>query len=128
MHVQKLMINDKGSFERLDVWQLSFEIARLVFDATLNETFSKDYDLRSQIRRSAISISSNIAEGHERNYKKEYIRFLRISKGSAGELRSQLYLAYEYNHISTKELSVILKKIIIVSKKLSKLISYLESN
>ena len=56
---------------------------------------SKYYSLRDQIQRAAISIPSNIAEGFERNYSKDYIRFLFIAKGSAGELRTQLYLAIE---------------------------------
>ena len=79
-----------ASFEDLDVWQrscrLAVEICKLLKDC-------KDYALRDQMSRSAISIASNIAEGAERGSKAEFIRFLNIAKGSAAELRTQIYIA-----------------------------------
>jgi len=79
-----------GSFEDLEVWKracrLSVELYRLVGDC-------EDYALKDQMCRAAISIASNIAEGAERGSKAEFVRFLNIAKGSAAELRTQLYIA-----------------------------------
>jgi four helix bundle protein len=76
-------------FEDLEVWKLAFEIANQVYDLTLDERFSRDFALRDQMRRCAISVFSNIAEGFERDGNREFINFLSIAKGSCGELRSQ---------------------------------------
>lgn len=78
------------SFEELEVWQracrLSVEIYRLLIGC-------RDYGLRDQMTRAAVSIASNIAEGAERGSISEFIRFLFIAKGSAAELRTQVYIA-----------------------------------
>jgi len=78
------------NFEDLEVWQRGCRLTVQVYKAI---NHFKDYSLKDQIRRAAVSIPSNIAEGAERNYQKDFIRFLRISKGSTAELRTQLYLA-----------------------------------
>jgi len=73
-----------------------------------------DYGMKDQMTRSAVSISSNIAEGAERDSKQEFIRFLHIAKGSAAELRTQTYIAYKIgiiNNVIQKELTEELKKI-----------------
>jgi four helix bundle protein len=81
-----------ASFEELDVWRrgcrLAVETYKLLQDC-------KDFALKDQMTRAAISISSNIAEGAERGTDAEFIRYLRIAKGSAAELRTQLYIAHE---------------------------------
>ena len=78
------------SFEKLDVWKrscrLAVEVSRAVSDC-------RQYALRDQMQRAAISIPSNIAEGSERDSRQDFIRFLRIAKGSAAELRTQCYIA-----------------------------------
>jgi four helix bundle protein len=81
------------SFEDLEIWKLSSEVALEIYKITNNEKFNKDYGLKEQIRRAVISISSNIVEGFERNGNNEFTHFLRIAKGSTGEVRSQLYIA-----------------------------------
>ena len=85
------------SFEDLEVWKrgcrLAVEVCRTVGE-------SKQYALRDQMQRAAISISSNIAEGCERDSKLDFIRFLRIAKGSAAELRTQTYIALKLEMIS----------------------------
>ncbi|KPM46849.1 four helix bundle protein [Jiulongibacter sediminis] len=78
------------SFEDLTVYQNGLQLA---IDLYKKLAHSKEYSLKDQIFRSAVSIPSNIAEGFEREYNKEFIRFLRIVKGSSGELRTQIYIA-----------------------------------
>ncbi len=93
----------------------------------MSPLFSKDFGLRDQIRRVSVSISSNIAEGFERQTTKEFIRFLYIAKASAGEVRSQLYLAYDIEYIEKGEFEKIKLQVNEVSKLLSGLLKYLHS-
>ena len=78
------------TFEDLDVWKRGCQLA---VDVCVAVHDSRDYALRDQMQRSAISIPSNIAEGAERDSEGDFVRFLRISKGSCGELRTQLYIS-----------------------------------
>jgi len=87
------------SFEDLDVWKRSCQQA---VDVCLIVSEWKMFSLRDQMQRSAISVPSNIAEGQKRDSKKDFIRFLRISKGSNGELRTQIYIAQKLNLIDSK--------------------------
>jgi four helix bundle protein len=82
-----------NSFEEINSWKKARVFNKRIYEITDGVIFKKDYDLVRQIRRASISISSNIAEGYERNSDKEFIYFLYIAKASAGEVRSQLYLA-----------------------------------
>ena len=85
-----------SNFENLKVWHKAIELAVTIYGITSEKTqFQKDYSLKDQVRRASVSISSNIAEGDERDTNKESIRFLYISKGSLAELRTQLEIAYE---------------------------------
>lgn len=77
-------------FEEIEVWKLSRILVKEIYDITNAPAFSKDFGLKDQIRRSAVSIPCNISEGYERKSNTEFIRFLYISKGSAGEVRTQL--------------------------------------
>ncbi len=116
------------SFEEIISWQKARELNKDIYNITnKNNSFSKDFGLRDQIRRSSISISSNIAEGFERETTKEFIRFLYIAKASSGEFRSQLYLAFDLNYINKDEFSKLNLKVNEVSKLLSGLIKYLNS-
>lgn len=83
------------SFEEIKAWQKARKLNVDIYQQTSSGNFSKDYGLRDQIRRASISISSNIAEGFERDTLKDFIRFLYMAKASAAEVRSQLYLAYD---------------------------------
>lgn len=80
------------SFEDLDVWKKSCRLAVEIYEGLRD---CRDFGLKDQITRAAVSIASNIAEGSERDSKQEYIRFIHIAKGSAAELRTQLYIAGE---------------------------------
>ncbi|MBI5805485.1 four helix bundle protein [candidate division TA06 bacterium] len=90
-------------FEDITAWQKARELTKLVYEITKDGSFSKDFGLRDQIRRAAISMMSNIAEGFDRGGRKEFIQFLSIAKGSTGEVKSQLYIAVDQNYI-TKDL------------------------
>ncbi|MBZ4672981.1 MAG: wzd [Deferribacteraceae bacterium] len=86
------------SFKELNVWKESEELAVKIYKIT-NEIVVKDFGLFSQMRRSAVSIPSNIAEGYDRNSTKEFIRFLYIAKGSLNELTTQVDIAYDIGYI-----------------------------
>lgn len=107
------------NFENLEVWKLSRELTRKIYELTNNTRFSKDFALKDQIRRSSVSVLSNISEGYERDGNKELIQFLSIAKGSSGEVRSQLYIAMDQGYIE-ESLCV---KLIDSFKKLSIMIS-----
>ncbi len=113
------------SFEELDVWKNGKKFTVLIYKVTNSKTFSSDFSLRDQLRRASVSIISNIAEGFERNGNKEFIRFLKIAKGSAGEIRAQLYIAFELDYISNSEFKELYEEINLISKQLSSLITYL---
>lgn len=114
------------SFEEIIAWQKARELNAEIYRVTNNnEIFNKDYGLRDQIRRASISVSSNIAEGFERETTKEFIRFLYIAKASAGEFRSQLYLASDLGYISNVEFYSLNEKVNDISKLLSGFIKYL---
>ena len=117
-----------NSFEEIIAWQKARELNIKIYSLTnKNEPFKKDFGLRDQIRRSSISISSNIAEGFERQTTKEFIRFLYIAKASAGELRSQLYLASDLKYITSEGFEKLKLKVNEISKLISGLIKYLNT-
>ena len=87
-------------FEDLKVWRDARAFVAAIYKASSSELFARDFGSRDQIRRAAVSIMSNIAEGFERSSQKEVIRFLVIAKASAAEVRSQLYVAADLSYIS----------------------------
>ena len=91
-------------FEDLICWKKARELANFIFDVT-DAPWFKDYDLKRQIRRAAISPMSNIAEGFDRGTRAEFIDALFIGKGEVGEVRSQLYIAFDRAYITKEELA-----------------------
>ena len=87
------------SFEDIVVWQLGRELVLKIYALTRQGAFARDYGLKDQIQRAAVSVPSNIAEGFERDGNKEFVKFLYIAKGSIGEIRSQLYNARDLGYI-----------------------------
>jgi len=87
-------------FEDVEAWRLGRELTKKVYEASSRGSFSRDFGLRDQIRRAAVSVMSNIAEGFECGGDKEFRQFLSLAKGSAGELRSQLYVAVDVGLLS----------------------------
>lgn len=112
------------SYTDLDVWKNSRELVNLIYLTT--KLFPKDelYGLTSQMRRSAVSIPSNIAEGLGRNHSKDSIQFYFISRGSLYELETQTYLAFDQQLINQQELNSILEKITTCKKLLNGFINY----
>jgi len=115
------------SFEDLEVWQKARELCKYIFMLTQKDLFSRDYSLKDQIKRSSGSIMDKIAEGFERDGNKEFINFLTISKGSAGEVRSQAYRAFDYGYISNEECDFLIKESKSLSERIGKFISYLRN-
>jgi four helix bundle protein len=115
-------------FEDLKIWQIALKITKEIYDITSKKEFSKDFSLKDQIRRAIISVSSNIVEGFEKNNNNEFIRFLKIAKGSIGEVRNQLYIALAVNYINQEEFEKLNNELIELANQVGKFISYLETN
>jgi len=90
-------------FEQLIAWQKARELTKNIYLLTATERFSRDFGLRDQIQRAAVSIMSNIAEGFERAGKAEFHQFLVIAKGSCAEVRSQLYVALDTGYLTNDQ-------------------------
>ena len=90
-------------FEDIEAWKLGRELTRAIYKVSRGGEFGRDFVLRDQIRRAVISINSNIAEGFERGGNREFIQALAIAKGSAGEVRSQLYTALDESYVTQVE-------------------------
>jgi four helix bundle protein len=113
-------------FEDLNVWQDARQLVGAIYSTSKQRAFNQDFGLREQIRRAAVSTMSNIAEGFERGTRKEFIQFLNIAKGSNGEVRSQLHIALDQKYVSETEFVALRETAIVLSKKLSAFIRYLE--
>lgn len=107
------------SFESLEVWKRSSRLAVNIYQTLAN---CRDFGLKDQMTRAAVSVPSNIAEGYERGTNAEFIRFLNIAKGSAAELRTQLYIAKEIGVISKEEMATLAEETRGIGAMLSKLI------
>ena len=119
-------MNDK-SFENLQVWQDARLLVKSIYELTSLDNFKRDYGLKDQIQRAAISIMNNISEEFERDNNKEFRNFLSYSKGSAGEVRSMLYIALDLNYISKNEFDENYKKAINVITQISNFKKYLHN-
>ena len=115
-------------FRELKVWQESKILAVLIYKITQEGIFAKDYGLRDQIRRAAVSVPSNIAEGDERGSNKDAVRFFYIAKGSLAELETQLEIAYEIGYLEENKLNEMLDKTIHIGKMLGSLIKSRSKN
>jgi len=115
-------------FEDIKAWQEARELVKLVYKAIAsNNKFTKDFRLANQIQASAVSTMANIAEGFSRQSRKEFIQFLFISKGSAAEIQSHLYVALDLSYIDQKNFNEIYDRADKVSRMLSNFIKYLKS-
>jgi four helix bundle protein len=115
-------------FEEMEAWQKARRLCKEIYSATNVSPFSKDFELKNQIRASSGSIMDNIAEGFERGGRKEFIQFLGISKGSCGEVKSQLYRAFDNNYIKQEKFNTLFVLADDVSKMIAGLIQYLNGS
>jgi len=115
-------------FKELLVWQKASDLAVLIYKTTNENEFKKDFGLRDQVRRSAVSVPSNIAEGDERDTDKESVRFFYIAKGSLAELRTQMEIAYKIGYIDESQFKGIEDKAIEIGKMLGALIKSRSAN
>ncbi len=114
-------------FEELEVWKLSMELCTDIYKLTNTELFSKDFGLKDQIRRCSVSVPSNISEGFERDGKNQFLYFLQISKGSCGELRTQLKIANNLGYLDNIEFNNLNEKCLSTSKQIKGFIKYLKT-
>ena len=113
-------------FEDFEFWQCAREATRTIYRLTRGDRFRGDPDLVRQMRRAAVSVTSNIAEGYERDGRKEFINFLKIAKGSAGEIRSQLCVALDEEFIDEVQFGEAKAMWETISRKIAGLRNYLE--
>lgn len=105
-------------FEDIKAWQLARKLVREIYALTSDGKRRIDAGLKDQMRRSAVSAMANIAEGFERNSRKEFIQFLYIAKGSVGEVRSHMYITLDLGFFSKEDFD----KIFLLSEEISKII------
>ena len=111
-----------GDFQKLKVWKRAKDLAVSIYKTTDKGPLLKDYGLRDQVRRSAVSIPSNIAEGDELGTNRQAIKFFRISKGSAAELLSLAIIAHEIDYLTKPQFDQIKEECQAISSMLAKLI------
>jgi len=115
-------------FEDIQAWQEARKLVKMVYNLiNKSQKFTKDLRLASQIQAAAVSSMSNIAEGFSRKSHKEFIQFLFISKSSAAEVQSQLYVALDQGYITQSDFDLVYEQAEIVSKMVFSFISYLNS-
>jgi four helix bundle protein len=112
-------------FEDLEIWKLAEAQEKAIFQLTLDGLFSKDFGLRDQIRRSSSSVMDNAAEGFERGGRLEFRNFLSYSKGSNGEVRSQIYTANNRGYLTPEIFEQRILKNEEISIKINKMMEYL---
>ena len=114
-------------FEDIEAWKKTRELTKSIYKVSSKDKFSKDWTLRDQIRRAAISIVSNIAEGFDSGFSAEFARFLNISRRSASEVQSQLYIALDQMYISIEEFNALYGDTEEIRKMITGFIKYLKS-
>jgi len=115
-------------FEDIEAWQKARELAREIYAFSKGDTFARDFGLKDQIRRAAVSIMSNIAEGFERGGDKEFAQFIALAKGSSAEVRSQLYVALDQGYINQDTFDRLSKTTLQINRMLTGLMKYLRNS
>jgi four helix bundle protein len=115
------------TFEDIEAWKRGHRIAIEIYRITNTSGLKRDFGLRDQLQRSAVSVTSNIAEGFDRQGNKEFARFLRMSKGSSSELRSQVILAKDLGYLEEEKFRLLNQELIELNKMIGGLIKYLQS-
>lgn len=116
-----------GTYKDLTVWQKSIDLCEKIYKITEAFPKSEQFGISNQIRRNAVSVPSNIAEGYRRGHRAEYVQFLRVSYGSAAELETQLIIARNIGYMGSKDYEILNDLLLEILKMLNKLISTLKS-
>lgn len=114
------------AFEDINAWQSGRKLTRRIYRVSRQDSFARDFAWCDQIRRASISITSNIAEGFERNNNNEFLRFLSYAKGSAGEVRSQLYVALDEAYIDDPTFNDLYNLAVSTIRQIKGLVNYLD--
>ena len=114
-------MGSKG-FKDLAVWQNAKDLAVLIYRISNSDLKNVDFALKDQIRRSAVSVASNLAEGDERDTDKESVRYFFIAKGSVAEVRTQLQIAHESGHLNGAMYETLENEYATLGKRIGKLI------
>jgi len=115
-------------FEDIRAWQTARVLTRQIYEASNQGAFARDFGLRDQMRRAAVSIMSNVAEGFESDGQRQFIKYLGYAKGSAGEVRAQLYVALDAGYLDRHQFEQLFDLAEKCSRQLSKFIGYLKSH
>jgi four helix bundle protein len=113
------------TFEDLEVWQRSRNLNTEIYAHCRAGELARDFGLRNQLQRASVSIMTNIAEGYERNSRKEYIQFLGIAKGSAGETRSLIWTATDLGYIDGETAEGLIEELMQISRMIKGLMNSL---
>jgi four helix bundle protein len=117
-----------SKFEEIESWKKARRFTNEIYKITAIGSFARDFGLRDQIRRAAISVLSNIAEGFERGGDNEFLQFLSVAKGSCGEARAQLYVALDQGYISPAQFETLLTSAQEVGQLICGLMKYLRQS
>ena len=115
------------SFEEFDVYKKAIILTKVIFELVNDKNFEKEFEFKNQLKRAVISITNNIAEGSEYNNNRQFIRYLKYSKGSCAEVRSMLILARELNFCEGNKTQIGYDLSIEISQNISNFIKYLSS-
>lgn len=114
-------------FEDLDIWKKSVELYVDIFVVIENSGLKNDFSAKDQLKRATLSISNNIAEGFEYENNLQFVRFLRYSKGSAGEIRNMVTVFFMTGQISKEQHDKLIEKIVEISKSIKGFMKYLSN-
>ncbi|MHB8858812.1 MAG: four helix bundle protein [Thermoleophilia bacterium] len=115
-------------FEDVKAWQKARELNQAIYTCSNSGLFARDFALGNQIRRASVSVMSNIAEGFERGGNSEFIQFLAVAKGSAGEVGAQMYVALDQGYVTQDEFSKIQSLTVETSNLIAGFMAYLSSS
>lgn len=115
------------TFEEIEAWQQARELTRLVYEVSGKGAFGHDLALRDQIRRAAVSVMSNIAEGFGRGGAREFVQFLSVARGSASEVSAQLYVALDQGYVSEESFGRLQEQATRTGSVISGLVRYLRT-
>lgn len=115
-------------FEDIEVWKLSRELVNMVYDLTERQRFNRDFGLKDQIQRAAVSCMSNVAEGFDSGSKAHFVQYLQYTRGSSSEVQSQLYVASDRKYITQAEFEKTYEKAKTIGKLANGFIKYLKGN